>query len=251
MVRIPGSVSRFRPPPLNASAKNPHPEVDFSNYIPVNAAPYFFHDNKVPYNESYMLSIQRQLFTGTLLTLSYTGNQGHHLMVVQESNPGDPALCLSVSEPSQVAPGSPTCGPFAENGVFTRANGEVINGTRGPLGPNYGTVTAQKAIANSNYNAFEANLRYAGKRSDFLIGYTFSKSIDEGSNLGEQIHPFNIRSEPIPLFVRHEARLCGELYLCASVRSIFPVQPPDRWLEHFRHNPLRDRFSRDDVRQYR
>jgi hypothetical protein len=54
-------------------------------------------------------------------------------------------------------------------------------------------VTAQKAIANSNYNAFEANLRYQGKRSDFLIGYTYSKSIDEGSNLGEQIHPSNIR----------------------------------------------------------
>jgi len=183
----------FPPPPLNASARNPQPQVDFSNYLPVNAAPYFFHDNSVPYNESYMLSIQRQLFAGTLLTLSYTGNQGHHLMVVQESNPGNPALCLSLSEPGDVAPGSPTCGPFAENGVFTRPNGEVIHGTRGPLGPNYGTVTAQKAIANSNYNALEVNLRYAGRRSDFLIGYTFSKSIDEGSNLGEQIHPFNIR----------------------------------------------------------
>jgi len=128
-----------------------------------------------------------------LLTLSYTGNQGHHLMVVQESNPGDPALCLSLSEPGDVAEGSPTCGPFAENGIFTRKSGEVIHGTRDPLGSNYGTVTAQKAIANSNYNAFEANLRYVGKRSDFLLGYTYSKSIDEGSNLGEQINPFNIR----------------------------------------------------------
>src|SRR5215831_16820557 len=183
----------FPAPPLNASAKNPQPQVDFSNYIPVNAAPYFFHDNAVPYNESYMFSIQRQLTAGMLLTLSYTGNQGHHLMVVQESNPGNPALCLSLSEPGDVAEGSPTCGPFAENGIFTRKSGEVSHGTRDPLGSNYGTVTAQKAIANSNYNAFEANLRYVGKRSDFLLGYTYSKSIDEGSNLGEQIHPFNIR----------------------------------------------------------
>jgi hypothetical protein len=183
----------FPAPPLNASAQNPQPGVDFKNYIPVNAAPYFFHDNHVPYDESYMLSIQRQIAAGTLLTVSYAGNQGHHLMVVQETNPGDPALCLSLSDPSQVAPDSPTCGPFAENGVFTRKSGEVIKGTRGPLGPNFGTVTAQKAIANSNYNAFEVNLRYAGKRSDFLLGYTFSKSIDEGSNLGEQINLFNIR----------------------------------------------------------
>jgi hypothetical protein len=157
----------------------------------VNAAPYFFHDNKVPYAESYMLSIQRQVAPSTLLTLSYAGNQGHHLMVVQEANPGNAALCLSLSDPNQVAPGSPTCGPFAENGVFTTKSGQVIHGTRGPLGSNYGTVTAQKAIANANYNAFEANLRYAGKRSDFLLGYTFSKSIDQGSNLGEQIDPFS------------------------------------------------------------
>jgi len=77
--------------------------------------------------------------------------------------------------------------------VFTRNSGQVIKGTRGPLGPNYGTVTAQKAIANSNYNAFEANLRHAGRRSDFLLGYTFGKSIDQGSNLGEQINPFDTR----------------------------------------------------------
>jgi hypothetical protein len=182
----------FPTPPLNASAKRPY-NIDFSNYIPVNAAPFFFHDNKVPYNESYMLSIQRQLAAGLLLTLSYTGNQGHHLMVVQEANPGNPALCLALSDRSQVAEGSPTCGPFAENGVFTTKSGQVIHGTRGPLGPNYGTVTAQKAIANANYNAFEANLRWAGKHSDFLLGYTYSKSIDQGSNLGEQINPFDTR----------------------------------------------------------
>lgn len=181
------------PPPLDASAKKPYNNVNWANVLPVNADPYFFHDNSVPYAESYMLSIQREVAANTLLTLSYTGNQSHHLLVVQETNPGDPALCLSVSDPSQVAPGSPTCGPFAENGVFTTRSGQVINGTRGPLGPNYGTVTAQKTIANGNYNAFEANLRYTGKRADFLIGYTFSKSIDQGSNLGEQIHPFDTR----------------------------------------------------------
>jgi hypothetical protein len=130
-----------------------------------------------------------------------------------------------------VAPGSPTCGPFAENGVFTRPNGEVIHGTRGPLGPNYGTVTAQKAIANSNYNALEVNLRYAGKRSDFLIGYTFSKSIDEGSNLGEQIHPFNIRlSRSISSFdMKHN--------FVASYTYALPI---DRF---FRSNRLTDGWS--------
>jgi len=119
------------------------------------------------------------------------GNQAHHLLVMQQANPGDPALCLSVSNPSQVLPGTPTCGPFAENGVFTTKTGQVINSTRGPLGPNYGTMTAQKTIANSNYNSLEANLRYSSALGEFLLGYTYSKSIDQGSNMGEQINPFD------------------------------------------------------------
>jgi hypothetical protein len=61
------------------------------------------------------------------------------------------------------------------------------------LGPNYGEVTAQRTIGNSNYNALETNLRYTGKRSNFLLGYTYSKSIDQGSNLGEQLNPLNLR----------------------------------------------------------
>ena len=59
------------------------------------------------------------------------------------------------------------------------------------MGPNYGENTAQKTIENSNYNALETNLRYVGKRSDFLLGYTYSKSIDQGSNLGEQLNPLD------------------------------------------------------------
>jgi hypothetical protein len=220
----------FPAPPLNASATNPQPQVDFSNYLPVNAAPYFFHDNHVPYDESYMLSIQRQLAPSLLLTLSYAGNQGHHLMVVQETNPGNPDLCLSLSDPSQVAPGSPTCGPFAENGVFTRKDGVVFDGTRGPLGRNYGTVTAQKALANSNYNALEANLRYNGRRSDFLLGYTYSKSIDEGSNLGEQINTFNIRqSRSISSFDMKHNFVASYSYTLPFDRMFRPSRLTDGW----------------------
>ncbi len=77
------------------------------------------------------------------------------MLVLQQANPGDPALCLSVSQPNQVAPGSATCGPFGENGVYTRADGTVINGTRTALGPDYGTVTKQTSIGYSRYNALE------------------------------------------------------------------------------------------------
>src|SRR4029079_6096297 len=97
---------------------------------PVNADPFFANDNKTPYSENYMFSVERELARNMVATASYVGSRGHHMLVIRQANPGNPALCLSVSTPDQVAPGSPTCGPFAENGVFVRSDGTVINGTR-------------------------------------------------------------------------------------------------------------------------
>jgi hypothetical protein len=55
-------------------------------------------------------------------------------------------------------------------------------------------MTAQKTVGNSHYNALEVNLRFtAGSRGTLLVGYTYSKSIDDASNLGEQTNPFNMR----------------------------------------------------------
>ena len=181
-------------PPHNVSAKTPDNSLSFASVIPISADPYFYYRNQVPYTENYMLSFERQVTTSSLLTVSYVGNQGHHLLALLPTNPSDQALCLSLSQPSEVAPGSPTCGPFGEDAVITSSTGQIFHGTRVGLGPNYGENTAQKTIANSNYNALETNLRFVGKRSDFLLGYTYSKSIDQGSNLGEQLNPLDLRA---------------------------------------------------------
>ena len=163
------------PPPLNATAANPVTNFPWPNYLPVNADPFFANDNNVPFSENYMFSIQRELARNAVVTASYVGSRGHNLLVIRQANPGDPALCLSVSEPSQVASGSPTCGPFAENGVFTTKDGRVINGTRGPLGADYGTVTRQETTGYSRYNALELNLRYTRPNAALSAGYTFRK----------------------------------------------------------------------------
>jgi hypothetical protein len=181
----------LRFPPNNVSAKNPNTSFNFANVIPVRGDPYFYYRNDVPYTENYMLSFERQITASMLLTMSYVGNEGHHLLVLLPTNPGSEALCLSLSQPTEVAPGSPTCGPFGEDAVITSSTGQVYRGTRVGLGPNYGEITAQRSIGNSNYNALETNLRYVGKRSDFLLGYTYSKSIDQASNLGEQLDPLD------------------------------------------------------------
>jgi hypothetical protein len=192
-------------PPHTVSAGNPYTAFDWSAVTPISADPYFYYRNTVPYIENYMISIQRQITAKMLLTVSYVGNQGHHILVDQPSNLGNSALCLSLSQPSQVAPGSPTCGPYAEDGTFTSASGQVFYGTRrGLLGLTYNGVifngaptelygedTAQKTIENSNYNALETTLRYSWTRTTVSLAYTYSKSIDQGSNLGEVINPNN------------------------------------------------------------
>jgi len=182
----------FNFPPHNATAQHPYTGFNFASTIPISADPYFYYRNSVPYTENYMLSIQRQITKDALLTVSYAGNQGHHLLETVPTNLGNPALCLSLSQPGQVAPGSGTCGPFGEDGTYTSASGKVIQGTRLTLGPNFGPITAQKTIGNSNYNALEASFRFTPTpRSTILLAYTYSKSIDQASNIGEQINPLN------------------------------------------------------------
>ena len=53
-----------------------------------------------------------------MFDVSYIGSQAHHLLVMLAANPGNPALCASLSQPSEVMPGTQTCGPFGENGVY-------------------------------------------------------------------------------------------------------------------------------------
>ncbi len=170
-------------PPTNVSRTNPDTSVDWANYVPISADPFFDTTARVPYIETYMLSFQRQIASSLLLTASYVGNQGHRQMALASVNPGNPALCLSL----------PGCGPFGEDSTYTDASGNTVHGTRVGQGPLYGENTSNNSIANTNYNALETTLRYSRLGSQFLLSYTYSKSIDQGSNLGEQLDPIDPR----------------------------------------------------------
>jgi hypothetical protein len=170
-------------PIINVSMSNPENDVDWSNFTPIAGDPFFFYRNRVPYIDNYMLSIQREITRNTVLTASYVGNQGHRLLALVSVNVGDPALCLSL----------PGCGPFGEDGTYTNESGQTVQGTRVGQGPAYGNNTADKSVANSNYNSLQATLKYQHAGSSFLLSYTYSKSIDQGSNLGEQLDPIDPR----------------------------------------------------------
>jgi Carboxypeptidase regulatory-like domain len=179
-------------PPANVSASNPDTTLDWTQFTPISSSPGFYYKNRVPYSENYMLSLQRQFGANTMLSLSYVGTQGHHLLADLESNPGNPALCLSLA--------SQGCGPYGEDGTFTLPSGQIISSARtvfqNGLGSNGLFITA----ANSSYNALEISVRHSTQRAAILASYTYSKSMDNASSwgpgisdAGEQLNPIDPR----------------------------------------------------------
>ncbi|MGH9454384.1 MAG: TonB-dependent receptor, partial [Terriglobia bacterium] len=144
-----------------------------------------------PYSEDYEVSLQRQFGVNTVLSMSYVGTQGHHLISFLESNPGNQALCLALSQPSALAPGVTPCGPNLEGNTFVTASGKIINGTRQPLGNLLATNAYMDEMANSNYNSLQVSLRHTSASSSFLVGYTYSKCLSNSSTLTEGIDPLN------------------------------------------------------------
>ncbi|MGB6544478.1 MAG: carboxypeptidase regulatory-like domain-containing protein [Candidatus Acidiferrales bacterium] len=191
--------------PLNTSATHPDANVNWSQFEPITGLPNYPTTNRIPYTEEYMLSLERGFGANTVLSLNYVGTQGHRLLVLEEANPGNPSLCLFLSNPANLAPGQTPCGPFGEDSVYTTSTGTVYNGTRGPLGSNFGSNANQATLGNSNYNALQVTLRHSSKHLNVLAGYTFSKSEDDASNVGEEVNPLDpALSEALSAFdVKH------------------------------------------------
>ena len=177
--------------PYGASRTHPVSSVNWENFEPFTGIPAVAPGNTTPYAEDYLASVERQLGQGTVLDVSYVGTQAHHLLTLIEANPGDPGLCLSLSQISEVAPGSATCGPFGESGTYTRADGTVVNGSRTRFSPAFSSVSWQKTIGNSHDNALEVSLKHESGPLGFSLAYTWSQSIDQSSSLADPVDPVN------------------------------------------------------------
>ncbi len=207
--------------PSHPATGSPYDNLEefFSAFGTISSSPAFYNKNRLPYAESYDLSIQRQITSVDLLTLSYVGSEGHRLLASESANPGNPALCLQLAAEGAVVPGtSPpqTCGPGGENNIYVLPNGSYSLGTRAPFPgvalPPGTSVSGGTVLPNgdvgiipfgndsyfitagySSYNSFQLNWRHTSHRLQTLIGYTFSKSLDISSGYGEQFNPVNPR----------------------------------------------------------
>ena len=175
--------------PYGASRSHPVTGVNWAQFEPFTGIPAVAPSDVTPYAEDYLVSVERQLGRSMVLDVSYAGSQAHHLLTLIEANPGDPQVCLGLSQVSEVAPGSATCGPFGESGTYTRANGQVVAGTRTRFSSAFGSVSWQKTLGNSHDNALEVSLRHDAGPLGFNLAYTWSQSMDQSSSLADAVDP--------------------------------------------------------------
>jgi hypothetical protein len=154
-----------------ANLANPNTTVNWSQFEPLVGIPAVDPSDVTPYAEHWMFSVERQLGASTLASITYIGAESHHLLALEEANPANPTLCLSL--------GSTLCGPFNEQAARTQ------------FGPAFGSVELQRTIANAGYNALEASLNHRERNLSLLVSYTFSKSIDQSAGLPEPVNPVN------------------------------------------------------------
>jgi len=110
-----------------------------------------YYIRKTPYVEEYELNVQRQLGRNTSLEIGYLGTQGHRLPRYVYFNAAAPGPGSQLSREAW---------------------------------PNFNNTVENIGIVDANYNALSAKVtRRMSSGFTFLVGYTYSKSIDDGSGL--------------------------------------------------------------------
>jgi hypothetical protein len=160
--------------------------IDWAEFEPISGIRAPLINSPSPYVEHVDLSFERKLEANSLLTVNYVGTFGHHLTLNADNNPGNQALCLSLSQPGSTLDGN-LCGPGGESEVYYPTTGGTVYGTREPFGFNFLGNGVQLDTGNSSYHALEATLRHTSSRFAMLLSYTYSKAMDEGSGFGEQV----------------------------------------------------------------
>lgn len=191
-------------PSFYATASHPNPSINFVPFEPQNGMTAPPPTNTYPYTENYFVSIERQLMANSVLSVSYVGSQAHHILAVYPANPGNPALCQALDQPGVLVNGE-FCGPGGESTPYTLAKplqfggtsyaaGQTIQGTRIGLGHNFGNDDYEASVGNSTYNSLQVSLKHTSSRLTLSLSYTYSKSKDQGSSLGDPLDPFDLRA---------------------------------------------------------
>ena len=180
-------------PPHNVSQSNPDTSINWANFAPLAADPFFNYRNRAPYIHNYMFSIQRQLTCKRFIDDELCWQPGTPHPRRRSMQPGQ---SRSMPEPRRlrsIRRGQQLYQRIRPDDLWNPHPRHKTPTERPSLqAKTTAKILFQSTVANSNYNALETTLRYQRNGSQFLLSYAYAKSIDQGSNLGEQIDP----SEP-------------------------------------------------------
>jgi len=204
----------FTFPPVNSSPSNPDTSFNWAQATPLSGSDYLYPHDKIPQVQQFEFSLQRQLGSSTVLGVSYVGSVGRHLLTFEESNPGNQALCLFLSNSANLAPNSPTCGPGSEDpgpgspivlapgvsapgypGVTSFATTRLLTGLTTPTSDNFISNPYMITAVSSSFNSLQVSLKHTEKYANFLVAYTYEKSIDNGSTSFDATNPLNPRQD--------------------------------------------------------
>ena len=187
------------PPPLDASAEQSVRHHQLAELSAGQRRPVLLPVTiRVPYSDNFMASIEHELAPNMVADrqLCRQPRPSHGRDPAGQSWQPRPLLERERSQPGGARQSDlrALCG---ERRVHHRVRpGDQQHAD--VLGPNYGTMTSQDTNGYARYNALELNLRYGRANGNVSIGYTYSKSVDVASNLGEQVNPFDITARKRP-----------------------------------------------------
>jgi hypothetical protein len=204
----------FTFPPVNSSPSNPDTSFNWAQATPLSGSDYLYPHDKIPQVQQFEFSLQRQVGSATVISASYVGSVGRHLLTFEESNPSNQSLCLFLSSPNNLAPNSPACGPGNEDpgpgspivlapgvsapgypGVPSFATSRLLTGLSTPTSDNFISNPYMITAVSSSFNSLQVSVKHTEKYANFLVAYTYEKSIDNGSTSFDATNPLNPRQD--------------------------------------------------------
>ena len=179
-----------------ATVPFPNPQLGRAG-APIASNQDFYNNTKTPYQMEYSFGVQQQLDKETILTVSYVGNEGRHLLYQVEVNPPVSQICPCFDPFNPAAATLP---------VGTRYF--PVPGAKGYVrgNPNFGALDFQPSGGTSHYNGLQTSLvRALNHGVQFQVNYTWSKVTDLSSLTGanELINGSTQQENPFDRYLDH------------------------------------------------
>ena len=166
---------------------------------------YFDPHFQLPQVHETDLTIEREIATNTVVSVSYMGSFGRSLPDFVDTNTGPAATSISYAVTGGPLGGTTYTTPFygtVSTVVKTPTGTVVSSSTQGRPNPNFGSMTDIFSGVSSKYNALVVQInRRMSRHLQFMGNYTWSHALDFGQNgstftdTNDLLVPTNIRLE--------------------------------------------------------